>query len=168
MRITKRSAIAFLVATLGTNVALADNPHFLKAASSINSITGALTCSFKEVGLGDNISIDFKCEAQQASATYVCVNRGGKNPAAQNKQSVNGPVSSTGTFESGKNGSITGSLSVQPPSSGSFSCPGGQRMELAQVSYSGVFLSDLTNGILEMLEPQSTGCLLPQVQGACN
>jgi len=155
------------IAILWAGDALAVSPHFITATDAINNVTGVLTCSWKEAGLGNNQNIDYKCEAQ-ANATYVCVNGGGKNPSASNKTNVAGPVSSTGTFNSGKNGAITASLSVSPPGPGSFSCPGGQSLELAQVSYSSVFLIDLTNGVQVQLPDRSTGCLLPDVKGACD
>ena len=167
MNIFKRCLITACTAMLGTGIALATSPHFINAASSINSVTGTLTCSWKEAGLGNNQNIDYKCEAQ-GSATYVCVNHGGSNPSASNKTTVGGPVSATGTFNSGKNGAITASLTVNPPSAGDFSCPKGQSMELARVSYTDVFLIDVTNNVSEQLSNQSTGCLLPNVRGACD
>ena len=167
MRIGRRLEMMIGVALLGTGIASAASPHFIRAESSINSVTGTMTCSWKEAGLGDNLNIDYKCESQMANATYVCVNRGGTNPFAANKTNVSGPVSATGTFASGKNGQITESLTVSPPGPGTFSCPNGQSLQLAQVSYAGVFITDLTNDISEQLANQSTGCLLPQVRGAC-
>jgi hypothetical protein len=164
MKILKSCLVA--VAAFWTGIALAASPHFITATDSINQVTGVLTCSWKEAGLGNNQNIDYKCEAQ-GNATYVCVNRGGKNPSASNKTTVTGLVSATGTFNSGKNGAITASLSVNPPGSGDFSCPGGHSLELAQVSYSSVFLIDVTNGVQVQLNDQSTGCLLPDVKGAC-
>jgi hypothetical protein len=154
------------VAAFWTGIGLAASPHFLTTTDSINQVTGVLTCSWKEAGLGNNQNIDYKCEAQ-GNATYVCVNGGGANPSASNKTTVTGLVSATGTFSSGKNGSITASLSVNPPGSDGFSCPPGQSLELARVSYSSVFLIDITNGIQVQLNDQSTGCLLPNVKGAC-
>jgi hypothetical protein len=62
---------------------------------------------------------------------------------------VNGPVTATGTFSSGKNGSISQSLTLEPPSPGSFSCPGGQTLVLASVSYTNVTINDTTNGVTE-------------------
>jgi hypothetical protein len=166
MKIAKSCLITFCLAALGTGVALAANPHFIRATDSIDPLTGVLTCTWKEAGLGTNQNIDYKCEAD-AVAVYVCVNRGGTNPSAQNKTSVGAPVSATGTFNSGQNGQITASLSVNPPSAAPFSCPPGQSLELAQVSYTNVFIVDLTNNISESLANQSTGCLLPDVRGAC-
>jgi hypothetical protein len=87
--------------------------------------------------------------------------------SAQNKTTVNGPVSASGTFNSGKNGNVTASLTVQPPPS-NISCPKGQKLELASASYTGVTLTDTTNGITEPIPGTfSTGCLLPNVRGAC-
>jgi hypothetical protein len=43
----------------------------------------------KEAGLGDNQLVDYVASAD-ASATYACINGGGKHPQAQNKETVNG------------------------------------------------------------------------------
>jgi hypothetical protein len=56
------------------------------------------------------------------------------------KQEVSGPVSASGQFTSGKNGQITGSLTLMPPPS-TLDCPGGQREVLASVSYTNVQVS---------------------------
>jgi len=101
-----------------------------------------------------------------ATATYVCVNRGGANPSAQNKTTVSGPVIATGTFNSGKNGQVTASLTVSPPPS-DISCPRGQSLELASVSYTNVVLTDTTNNVSIALGDFTSGCLLPNVRGAC-
>jgi hypothetical protein len=166
MKIVKSYLIAFCVAALGTGTALAISPHFIFATDSINFDNGNLTCSWKEAGLGNNQLITYTCTAS-ATATFVCVNHGGSNPSATNKTTVNTNVSAMGTFNSGKNGSITASLVVSPPGPGTFSCPSGQSLELAKVSYTNVLLTDTTNGIAVALADQSTGCLLPDVRGAC-
>lgn len=126
-----------------------------------------LTVSFKEAGLGTNQNIDYLAEAD-ATATYVCVNKGGANPSAQNKTTVAGPVSETGTFSSGKNGQVTASLTIDPPPS-DISCPPGQSLQLAQVSYTNVSITDTTNGVTESIAGTfDSGCLLPRVRGACD
>jgi hypothetical protein len=123
--------------------------------------------SFKEAGLGTNQLINYQASAD-ASATYVCVNRGGANPSAANKTSASGPVTATGTFSSGKNGQVTASLTLSPPSPGGFSCPPGQRLETAEVSYTNVAITDTTNGVTQSISGTfDTGCLLPNVRGAC-
>jgi hypothetical protein len=166
MNTTKIGWVAVGVAAFASGIALAASPHFLNAADAINFDNGNLTCSWKEAGLGNNQLITYVCSAS-ATATFVCVNRGSRNPSAANKTNVSGDVSAQGTFNSGKNGSITASLIVSPPGAGSFDCPSGQSLELAQVSYTNVILTDTTNGVAVSLADQSTGCLLPDVKGAC-
>jgi hypothetical protein len=154
------------VAALAVPAALATSPHFINASGALNS-NGAATVSFKEAGLGTNQNINYLLSAN-ASATWVCVNKGGNNPSASNKTTVNGPVSATGAFSSGKNGSVTASLTLSPPPVPSnFSCPGGQKLELASVSYTNIMLTDQTNGVSIAVPDIASGCLLPNVRGAC-
>jgi hypothetical protein len=160
----------FIVAALCAAAALAvpafaDAPHFVRASASLNA-NGTLTVSFKEAGLGDNQLINYTASAD-ATATYVCVNRGGANPSASNKTTVAGPVSASGTFSSGKNGTVSASLTLSPPPS-DISCPSGQSLQLASVSYTNVAITDTTNGVTEPIGGTfSSGCLLPNVRGAC-
>src|SRR5215208_7087017 len=114
------AVLSMLVVALAAVPALAQNEHFVRASGSLNN-NGSLTVSFKEAGLGTNQLINYTLSAD-ATATYVCVNRGGANPSAQNKTTVSGPVSATGTFSSGKNGQVTEELTAQPPPS-DISCP---------------------------------------------
>jgi hypothetical protein len=159
-------ALVFTALAVFSQQAYADSPHFVRASASLNK-DGTLTVSFKEAGLGTNQLIDYVATAD-ATATYVCVNRGGKNPEAKNKTTVSGPVSATGTFSSGKNGQVTASLTISPPSAGEFSCPNGQDLELAQVTYTNVAITDSTNGVTEPIAGTfDSGCLLPNVRGAC-
>jgi len=147
--------------------ALAVSPHFINASATVNS-DGSLTVNFKEAGLGTNQLISYTAAAQ-GTATWVCVNKGGANPSAQNKTTVNGPVSATGSFSSGKNGNVTASLTIQPPPS-DITCPNGQRLELASVTYTNVTLTDTTNQLPPVTVGTGTfssGCLLPNVRGAC-
>jgi len=155
--------LAILAFTVST--AFAANAHFISTSASLDG-SGNLVVSWKESGLGDNQLIDYTVSAN-ATATYVCVNGGNKNPSASNKTTVNGPVSASGSFNSGKNGNITASLTASPPSAGSFSCPSGQKLALASVSYTDIALTDTTNNVAVTFGPLSSGCLLPNVKGAC-
>jgi hypothetical protein len=123
--------------------ALADAPKFHAASSSVDT-AGALVVSFDERGLG-NDNVDYTLTAD-ATAVYACVNGGGKHPQAANKETINAEVSAAGSFEP-KNGRVVASLSAGPPSAGDFSCPPGQRLVLASVSYTDVVLTDTTNGV---------------------
>ena len=93
----------------------------------------------------------------------------GANPSASNKTTVQGPVSATGSFSSGKNGNVTASLTLTPPPPpATFSCPKGQHQETAEVTYTDVSITDTTHGITEPIPGTfDTGCLLPNVRGAC-
>jgi hypothetical protein len=159
-------ALVFAAVALIAQQALAVSPHFISASGTLNN-NGTLTVNFKEAGLGTNQNITYVASAD-ATATYVCVNNGGGNPSAQNKTTVAGPVSATGTFNSGKNGNVTASLTLNPPPS-DISCPKGQTLQLAQVSYTNVAITDTTNNITEPVPGTfNSGCLLPNVRGACD
>jgi hypothetical protein len=140
MRIIMATAVAALLVFAST--ALADAPKFHSATSSVNN-AGALVVNFDERGLG-NENIDYTLTAD-ATAVYACINGGGKHPQAANKETANGEVSGGGSFEP-RNGRVTASLSAGPISAGDFSCPGGQRLVLASVSYTNIVLTDTTNG----------------------
>jgi hypothetical protein len=118
-------------------------PKFHSASGSVSG-SGALVVSFDERGLG-NENIDYVLTAD-ATATYACINGGGKHPQAANKETFNADVSGGGSFEA-KNGRVTASLSAGPISAGAFSCPRGQRLVLASVSYSNIVLTDTTNNV---------------------
>lgn len=136
------------VATFMVTAAQAQSPHFISTSASIQN-NGNLTVSFKEAGLGSNALIAYEATAD-GTATYGCINGGGKHPSASNKETVNGPVSASGTFSSGKNGSISQSLTISPPPS-DLSCPSGQTLEIGTVSYSNVSINDTTNGVSEVV-----------------
>jgi hypothetical protein len=159
-------ALVFTAVALMAQQALAVSPHFISASAKLSGTN--LVVSFKEAGLGTNQLINYTASAD-ATATYVCVNRGGGNPSASNKTSVSGPVTASGTFSSGKNGNVTASLTLSPPlPPADFSCPPGQSQEIAEVSYTNVAITDTTNGITEPIPGTfDTGCLLPNVRGAC-
>jgi hypothetical protein len=143
------AALAALFALFAFSaIASAASPHFVRASASGPNSTGQLLVSFKEAGLGDNQLITYVASAD-SSATYACINGGGRHPQATNKETVSGPVSATGTFRSGRNGSISQTLTLNPPSAGSFSCPPGQRLVLASVSYTNVAITDTTNDVTE-------------------
>ena len=155
----------FLVGLLPL-VAFAANPHFISASASGPNSAGNLTVSFKESGLGDNALIDYVASAD-GTAVYACINGGNKHPQASNKETVSGPVSATGTFSSGKNGTISQSLTLSPPSAGSFSCPAGQRLVLAFVGYTNVAITDTTNKVTESIPGTFSRCFVDSGLGLC-
>jgi hypothetical protein len=136
------TAVAFIAALVMASPASAVAAKFHSVSASISN-SGALVVSFDERGLG-NGNIDYTLDAD-ATAVYACINGGGNHPQAANKETVNGDVTAAGSFES-RNGRVQASLSAGPISAGSFTCPGGQRLVLAAVSYSNIVLTDTTNG----------------------
>lgn len=155
-RLLAAGALAF-----AAGAAFAASPHFVNGPdATLNTNTGAVTVTWKEAGLGDTTTVSYEASAD-ARARYQCVNKGGKCPAAANKQDVFGPVSADGSFASGKNGSITASLTIQPPAS-TLDCPGNQVVKLVSVSYTDIALADLTNDIVASADPSSLSMSGPE------
>ncbi|WP_431676699.1 hypothetical protein [Kitasatospora sp. KL5] len=144
-RILAASAALSGAILLGIGPAFADSPHFIKSSASITN-SGDLNVSFKEAGLGNNQLISYVASAS-AVADYGCINHGGNHPQASNKETVSGPVSAEGTFSSGKNGTISQTLTLHPPGPGDFTCPGNQTLVLADVTYTNVSINDTTNTV---------------------
>lgn len=123
------------------------NAHFIKNATSATLSGSSLVVSFKEAGLSSG-AVETVTVTADALTTYECVNNGGKNPSASNKTTTDSDVSASGTFTADKNGNITGSLTLTPPSATAlgFSCPPGQTVTFVSVTYSNVFITDSTSG----------------------
>ena len=132
----KGKLLLLLVAAvaIGVGTAWAESPHFISASAS--KACPNLVASFKIAGLGSVPSATITLSGQ-ATATYVCINGGGQNPSAANKETVTAPVTVSGTFPV-RNGQTTGSLTLTPPGPGSFQCPPGQTLVLAMVTYQDV------------------------------
>jgi len=118
--------------------------HFMSASASVNN-DGALVVNWDEAGLGnENISYTLTADA---TATYACINNGGNHPKASNKETVQGQVSTGGSFQA-KNGRVRASLTAGPLLDPDFQCPSGQDRVLAKVTYSNIVLTDTTNGVI--------------------
>jgi hypothetical protein len=140
------AATALVALTVGSAMAgppQTSGAHFMSASGSVDS-SGALVVSFDEAGVGTS-SITYTLTAD-ATATYACINGGGNHPKAANKETHAGAATGGGTFEP-KHGRVTGALSAGPISAGSFTCPSGQRLVLAAVSYTNIVLTDTQNNV---------------------
>jgi len=158
MRRTALALLAGLAAVfLAAAPALADSPHFLSAANSVDS-AGALTTAFKDAGLGTGVSsIAVTLTVAQATAVYQCWNNGGNHPKAGNKETVVTSLSVTADFPV-RNGQVTASLTAGPPGPGDFACPAGQSLFLQSADYSGITVSDATgNSAAAAPDPIGTG-----------
>lgn len=135
-----------LLACVGLMVgeASAANPHFNRADADGPNENGNLEVSFKIAGLGDNVTTTVTASAD-ATAVYACQNNGGNFPSDPNKQEVSGPVSASDELTSGRNGQITGSLTLMPPPS-TLDCPPGQNEVLVSVEYTNVEVSEPNAG----------------------
>jgi hypothetical protein len=137
------------------SVAWAQNTRFFKTTATL--VGADVVVSWKEAGLGDNQNIAYVASAY-ATATYVCVTAGGGCIDSSNQLRVEGPVTATGTFVSGKNGSITASLTLEPPGPGNFSCNGS--LMLSEVSFSNIQITDTTNNISKTATPSAISATL--------
>ena|SRR5215475_14219123 len=120
--------------------ALADSPHFIRCSAAGVNPDGTLNATFKIAGLGANQTIIVTASAD-GTAVYGCLNGGQNCPNAANKSTVSGPVSASGAFTSGKNGQITGSLTISPPANTTLDCPNGQDLVLVSASFTNVSVS---------------------------
>jgi hypothetical protein len=116
------------------------------SALAVETFHGGLLVSFQEVGLGSTDPTDYVVSAG-ATATYACVNSGGNNPKASNKTTVTGPVSGGASFTADAGGNLKAQISIPPLGPGTFSCPSGQTLILASVSYTNVRITDVTNNV---------------------
>jgi len=133
------SVLAFVMAFAFLAPSQAQNAHFVRAGATGPDAAGNLVVSFKIAGLGDNQTITVTTSGN-ATAVYACQNNGGNFPSDPKKTTVSGPVSASGDFTSGKNGTVSNSLTLSPPTS-TLTCPGGQHVVLVSVSYTNVQVS---------------------------
>ncbi|MET9733720.1 hypothetical protein ABZZ79_24645 [Streptomyces sp. NPDC006458] len=131
--------LAVLLVSVFGGLALAQSAHFVRASASGPSGSGTLSVNFKMAGLGEAVTTTVTASAN-ATAVYACQNNGGNFPSDPRKQQASGPVGASGDFTSGKNGQVTGSLTLSPPAS-TLDCPGGQRVVLAAVGFTNVSVS---------------------------
>ena len=152
--VARRTSLLAAMATalaLAAGTAWAASPHFVGQVRA-TLVDSSVQICWKEAGLGDNQNINYTASGQ-ATATYVCVNNGGQCPNAANKTTVSGPVSASGNFASDRNGSISSCLTINPPSAGGFTCPGGQTLTLSSVTYTALQIRDDTNGVTKGATP---------------
>ena len=137
-------AVAMLAST--ATAGATSGAHFFSVASTVND-SGALLVTYDEAGVG-NQTVNYTIHIDNASAVYACINGGGNHPKAANKETVSGGLT-VGFSIDPTNGRVTGATSppIGPQPVGAFSCPSGQTLVLASVSYTGITLTDTTNGV---------------------
>lgn len=144
-KVSMSTLLIALAGTLSATSVWADSPHFIRANGTINN-DGEYVATFKEAGLGANQSIDYLLSAGTAQFTYQCYTKSNNQPQGAPNSVFPSNLQTGGTFNSGKNGSITASLILTPEPDGG--CQGqGLKLCLDYVSYQNVLLQDVTNGI---------------------
>jgi len=139
---------AILALGLSAQAALAASPHFVRASARL--VGDNLAVSFKEAGLGNNQDIDYVASAD-FSRTDSCMNGGGKVPSDPKKTETSDVVEASDTFKSGKNGTISRTLTLVALGT-TLDCPPGQQETLISLTYSNVKITDVTNGITESIQ----------------
>lgn len=122
------------------------SPHFASVKASVAG-NGDLVINVRAAGLGSNSTVTLHAEGY-AEATWGCINRGGKNPGAENKRTEGSGFDESGVFTSGRNGSVKAALIVEMPEMpNDLSCPGNMTTELLSVTYSNLVVTEDINGL---------------------
>ena len=122
------------IAAIAAPVAFAGSPHFIAKSIEVVDNGDTLIVSGKEAGLGDEAQVHIVVEG-----TALCINRGGKHPKAENKQSF----SSEGDFPV-QNGRAEFELTLSADFQPNCSPP-------MTVQWKNVTVTDTTNGISKNL-----------------
>lgn len=116
--------------------------EFTQTRASADS-RGSLWVSWRETGLSPESEYSYKVTAN-ATATYWCVDTGAKHPIAKTTWDENSPVESSGAFMSSKSGTVSGELSLSPPSP-TVVCGAGESLVLHDVTYEEIGLEGVTS-----------------------
>lgn len=153
------TALVATVGLFGLGVVSAEaktsGAHFMPDTAASVADNGALAVFIDEAGVGQE-NVDYTL-TWTATADYGCINGGGNHPQATNKETTT--TGGADTFsESPINGRIMVAISVPgtpPPPPSNFSCPSGQTLVLADVTYSAT-LADTTNNASTTLSASRT------------
>jgi len=143
--------ITALVAALGllglaaASVQATSGAHFMPDTNASVTDSGALSIFIDEAGVGQQ-TVNYTI-VWSGTADYGCINGGGNHPQATNKETTSSGGTTTASL-SPINGRVMATVTVPgtpPPAPSSFSCPSGQTLVLADVSYT-TTVTDTTNG----------------------
>jgi hypothetical protein len=140
------AAAGLALAGAGPAMAANGNPHFIGNATGATLSGTSLVVHFKEAGLPSGATETIVASAD-VSATYSCVNNGNNVPSDPKKTTIDSRISVSGEFTAGRNGTVSGSLTISPtPAAQALSCPPGQTATLFSVVYTNVTVEDLDSG----------------------
>jgi hypothetical protein len=125
------------------------------AAISLSVVAGLrdsnLNVELSGTGFQANQSVDLRATAD-ARVTYACVNRGGQVPNSPNMtRTVDQTVHRNVTLTANNQGELNGSLLLNPPPAGNFSCPRGLERRVAHVRFSNLSVTGLNGQINEQI-----------------
>jgi hypothetical protein len=124
------------------------NPHFIYATPQL--VGNDLQVNFKEAGVGAGASVTVSTSAT-FSFELGCINGGSKHPKAANKEAFSTTASASGVFPANAGGNVVASLTLTAPSTAeiyaNLICPPGQTTTLFSAQWSGLSITDSTNGI---------------------
>jgi hypothetical protein len=160
VRLTVLCATFAGVLAFGATAAQATSgAHFMNDTSASVGTTasdlGVLNINIDEAGLG-NALVNYTL-TWNGTADYGCINGGGNHPQASNKETT-GSGGAQSFSEQPKNGRVQVTVPIDgtpPPAPSTFSCPSGQTLVLADVSYTAT-LADTTNGVSITLHASHT------------
>jgi hypothetical protein len=139
-------ATAAALVLVGAGPAMAGSPHFIGNATTASASGTSLVVHFKEAGL-ESGSTETITASAHLDATYSCVNNGNKVPSDPKKTTISSDVSQSDEFTAGKNGNVTGSLTLSAPAASTvLDCPPGQTATLVSGTWSNVSITDETSG----------------------
>lgn len=152
--------VLLLVMVLNVPTVLAGSARFVNVSGSVDS-TGVLYVIFNESGLKKNTLYNYTISGSEV-AEYACVDNNG---VATHNENVGGSFSQSQGFGYSKGKLLSATLGRAPflPTLNNCPDPG---VELACVYYSGVTLTNTTNGDTKLLGDYSRvfypdGCVLP-------
>jgi hypothetical protein len=122
---------------------LATAAEFTSAKASADS-GGKLAVSWRETGLSPGLQYSYRVTAA-ATATYWCFETGVRHPTGSPQSPVSSEVWSTDTFTSSRAGTVSGEISLSPPSP-TEACPVGQVAVLHDVTYDEIGLQNENTG----------------------
>jgi hypothetical protein len=130
-------------------LAAAASPHFIGTPKIVKNADLSLTASFKAAGLA-NVATGAFLTASEVTADLQCVNPGGNNPPP--KTATFGPTQGPTTQITPRNGQITASATLLPPTQQQLEdaadCPNPNwTVDLLSITYSDVSLHIQQNGV---------------------
>jgi hypothetical protein len=132
-----------VILCLSTGLVMAQAAFFYSANASIDS-TGDLIVKWDERGLGNGGTPITYTITGDSTALYACITKSNQHPQATNKE---GPTALGVTTEpiAPKGGRVVYTKTIEPLPNQGLTCPSGQTLVLACVSYTNLVLTDTVN-----------------------